>query len=467
MRVSRDKIIQTMLAHKPAFYALVDYVQHQGGSAEIPQKLYIDAYHQHIVASGDDYAIRVLSLDALSKNGIIVHLDHQAGTLTLQSFVMELLRFLDTSRVRELSQQDFEQMRDQFQRLAQVMEAMPTLQGLPDYDETKITLFELIDQTLSKIQQNVEGLSAQVNRLGVRYEALDKAVEGQTESLRLLDDATRLYERFIRPCNAFLSPKIDSAGDQISFTQSMTRLYELHEKRGESYTGFRIRYKLTAIRSYYKDIALMQQRVRRYTQTLASERKRYNAIEKAYKALEDAVVELRHGKLRGTKLSSYHDIFRSTHSLSGLKKRQVIQDAKLNWYEVDQQARLNEWLATVDLQQDIVPDLKPLVIPVDVDEQRRAELMRLCIERQWPESSDDLIEDVHNWLYESIDDHKLLDTLIAYQSLTTLPGLSRRLKPQKQRVAINDGEYEFKYVRLSLIPDAMNKTSKMPIKKGA
>ncbi len=462
MRVSRDRILQAMLKHKAAFYTLLDYVQAQGGSAEIPQGLYIQQYYKHIVGSEDAFAIRVLTLDSLYKNGIIVHLDMQAGTLTLQSFVIDLLRFIDTSRVRELSAADFEHMREQFQSQCAAMEDKLTLAGHPDYEEAKVTLFDLIDQTLSKIQQNVEGLTAQVNKLGERYEHLDHQGFNAADSQQLLDDASKLYERFISPCNAFLSPSMIMRDGKKSFTQSMRRLYEVHEHRGESYTGFRIRYKLTAIRSYYKDIADMQRRVQRYTQTLAAERGRYNAIEKSYNQLMDAVVDLRHGKLRGTKLATDAAVFQQNVSFLGLKKRLVSNESRLNWYNVNHVQRLDEWLQSISVDESKHENnnLQPIPEDFDIKEQRRQDIMRLCIQRPWPDASGDVIAELHVWLAEILEDHTLFDTLVAYQYTASLPKLASRMRALKQRKRVDDGRYYFVYLCLSLTVEHPSVTRK-------
>lgn len=249
MKISRDKILNLILDHKQAFYALLDYVSQNGGAVDIPQPLYLQQYNDVILTSKDESAKRILTLDNLSENGIIVNLDNQANTLTLQTFVIDMLRFIDTSRIRELSQADFEGMRQQFQLLCDRFEHQLNISpGLDEYDEWRLMLLELINTTLSKIQQNVEGLSSNVNGLGKRYEQLDTDGHNTGDSGKLLEDATKLYERFIKPCHEFLSPSIGLKDGKKSFTASMERLAGLHDKRGHPEIGARIQYKLTADR---------------------------------------------------------------------------------------------------------------------------------------------------------------------------------------------------------------------------
>jgi hypothetical protein len=117
MRIDRAILIQHILKHRKAFEALLDYSAMNGGIGEIPQGLYIQQYRDVILVEGDDRDRRFLTMEMLYENGLFVHLDNQAGTLTMQSFLVEMLRFIDTSRIRELSHYDFENIRGQFQDL--------------------------------------------------------------------------------------------------------------------------------------------------------------------------------------------------------------------------------------------------------------------------------------------------------------------------------------------------------------
>jgi hypothetical protein len=96
--------------------------------------------------------------------------------------------------------------------------------GDKDYEEAKVTLFELIDNTLSKIQQNVEALDSKANSIGERYDRLDREGYTTPDTRRLLEDSVALYERFIKSCHEFLSPSIRIKEDKKTFTASMERL---------------------------------------------------------------------------------------------------------------------------------------------------------------------------------------------------------------------------------------------------
>ena len=455
-KVSRDIILRLVLKHKKAFYALLDYVSIHGGVAEIPQGLYLQQYNNVIVASGDQHAIRVLSLDSLYKNGIIVHLDMQSSTLTLQSFLVEMLRFIDTTRIRELSEADFENMRLQFQDLCGKFETeFITQPGQEDYDEFRITLFELIDTTLSKIQQNVEGLTANVNRLANRYDELDADGHNTIASRKLLEDAVTLYERFIKPCHEFLSPSIGMRDGQRTFTNAMERLAELHDKRGHPGIGMRIQYKLTAIRSYYKDIAELERRVQRYSMSLAEERKRYKVIEAVYNELLDAVADLRHGKLRGRKLHANADIFAGNRYLMGLRKLHSPHDSRLNWYDVANRVRLDEWVSSIESTSPNDPsgDLSPLPKVTDIAKERREKILKLCLQRNWPTKMDDVVSELNRWLSNELDDFSLVDTLVAYQCSMSLPLIKKNILFSRERRRVDDGNYYFEYLTARLEPE--------------
>ncbi len=462
MRVSRDLILGLVLKHRKAFYALLDYVSMHGGMAEIPQGLYLQQYRDVIVASGDDYAIRVLTLENLHKNGLIVHLDMQASTLTLQSFLVEMLRFIDTSRIRELSQADFENMRSQFQALGSRFEDDLTIQpGLADYDEARVMLFELIDTTLSKIQQNVEGLIANVSGLATRYDKLDAQGHNTGASRKLLEDAVTLYERFIKPCHEFLSPSLGMQGGKKTFTHSMEHLAHLHDRQGHPEVGMRIQYKQAAIRSYYKDIAELESRVQRYSRSLAEERKRYKSIESVYNQLVGAVSELRHGKLRGTKLSANAAVFSNSGYLQGFKRQYSTHEPRLNWYEAPNKIRLDEWIVSLDSS--TLPDqraeLAPLFNTIDVAKERREDILKLCVQRDWPESTADVVAELNRWLAIELNNFSLMDTLVAYQCSMSLPQLKQNMYFSREKRRVDDGKYYFEYlvVRLNR-PELKDKT---------
>ena len=454
-RIARDIILGSVLKHQKAFYALLDYVSMHGGVAEIPQGLYLQQYRDVIVASGDDFAVRVLTLDSLHENGLIVHLDMQASTLTLQSFLVEMLRFIDTSRIRELSQVDFENMRRQFQDLCSRFENELIIQpGQEDYDESRITLFELIDTTLSKIQHNVEGLIAHVNGLAKQYDELDAEGHSTIASRELLGDASTLYERFIKPCHEFLSPSIGMRDGKRTFTHSMERLASLHDRRGHPETGMRIQYKLTAIRSYYKDIAGLERRVQRYSQSLAEERRRYKAIEGAYNRLLGAVSELRHGKLRGTRLSADADVFSRNQYLRGLRKQQTSHESRLNWYDVPNRVRLDEWITSIESAPpaDQQSALSPLPKVIDMAKERREKILKLCLQRDWSSGMDDVVGELNRWLANELSDFSLMDTLVAYQCSMSLPTLKQNICFSREKSQVDDGRHYFQYLTARMAP---------------
>lgn len=457
-RFSRDIILGSVLKHQKAFYALLDYVSMHGGVAEIPQGLYLQQYQDVIVASGDDFAIRVLTLDSLHNNGLIVHLDMHDSTLTLQSFLVEMLRFIDTSRIRELSQVDFENMRRQFQELCHRFENELIIQpGQEDYDESRITLFELIDSTLSKIQQNVEGLIANVNGLAKRYDELDAEGHSTIASRKLLEDASTLYERFIKPCHEFLSPSIGMRDGNRTFTNSMERLASLHDGRGHPEIGMRVQYKLTAIRSYYKDIAELERRVQRYSKSLAEERRRYKAIEGAYNQLLNAVSELRHGKLRGTKLSADAGVFSNNPYLQGLRRQHSSHESRLNWYDAPNRVRLEEWITSIASAPptDQQSALSPLPKVIDMAKERREKILKLCLQRNWPDSADDVVSEINQWLADELCDFSLMDTLVAYQCSMSLPTLKRSICFSREKRQVDDGKHYFEYLAAQLVSAAL------------
>ncbi|CAA0096245.1 Uncharacterised protein [BD1-7 clade bacterium] len=443
IKISRDRLIQLVLDYKEVFYTLIDYLDSKSTNNEIPQYLYIQEYNRIIVTSENEKAIRTLSLESLHKNGIIAHLDNQTGTLTLQSFVIEMIRFIDKKRIRELSQVDFELIRKTMQDLCEKFDNRLTISPThSDYDEARITLFETIDNTLSRIQQNIEALTANTDDLGARYDDIDKQGFNSTDSMKLLDDAGNLYERFIQPCLEFLSPSIGMKQGQNTFTHSMERLSELHVNRGEPEIGERLRYKLTAIRSFYKDISEIEKRVKRYYRSLSEERLRYNAIEKAYNKLLESVTELRHGKLRGIRLPGNAEVFQDSTVFTGLKRQLNNQEGRLNWYDDNNALRLDEWITSALDKEVVTEDVTLIAVEntTDITEERYHMIMKLCMAKKWPPSDEDFVAYCHRWLSNELEDYHLRDLLVAYQYAHSLQKMMKRLnfKLKKKSIIFNN-----------------------------
>lgn len=449
MRIDRAILIKHILKHRKAFEALLDYTTLKGGAGEIPQGLYIQQYRDVILVEGDDMDRRLLAMETLHENGLFVHLDKQADTLTMQSFLVEMLRFIDTSRIRELSHYDFENIRGQFQDICQRFESdLSITPGDKDYEEAKVTLFELVDNTLSKIQQNVEALDSKANSIGARYDKLDKEGHTTPDTRRLLEDSVALYERFIKPCHEFLSPSIGMKEGKKTFTASMERLASVHMNRGHPDIGLRIQYKMTAIRSYYKNIARIENRVQRYHRSLAIERLRYAAIETAYNDLLNDVIKLRHGKLKGTKLPTNSAIFISRGYLTGFKRHNAAQEQRIDWYDHDNAAILNEWVESIQSDDQNHDQRKPEPLPSlrDMNKERREWIIKLCISREWPSETKDIVQDIDSWLPLAVSDYTLLDFLAAYQCCMSLERLKKTFQFTRERKRIERGRYYFEYL---------------------
>lgn len=456
MKVDRATIIQTALNYKQVFYKLIDYLDSSPGSSEILQSLYINLYQKYVVSSGDEMAIRVLSLESLQKNGLVIHSDNQAGTLTLQSFIIEMYRFIDKKRIRELSHADFELIRKNLQTLCRDFEnSLSISPGHDKYDEALITLFDTIDTALTRIKLNVESLTANADAIGARYKAMDNSAFRSVDSLTLHDDSEKLYKRFIIPCLEFLSPNtpmkpaVGSAEPQLTLTKSMERLSELHIRRGESFIGERIQYKLTAIRSFYKDISKIEKRVQRYFRTLSDERHRYNAIEDAFNALMGDIEELRHGKLKNTQLATDADSITRHESFTGLKKHSLAGCWKINWYdEVNNSNLIEEWVTSmVDNYKDISPrseikQLKPVTSP---ENERKIHVFRMLHNKSWPDELDNIYIHCHEWLKNELDDYELSDLLAAYEFCSSISAIETRLKHHFIKSRIEYGGYVLNY----------------------
>ena len=452
MRIARELIIGKLLQHKEAFYPLLDYIADHRGAYEVPQSLYLREYRRRILPAGDDQAMRMLTLESLHENGIFFHLDNQMGSATLHAWLVDMLRFTDTSRMRELSNADFENLRAQFQRALDKFEALPITPGASDYEDEKVTLFELIDTTLSRIQTNVEALAANASRLGRDFDQLDAEGHSSSDSRRLLESAAQLYERFIKPCLEFLSPSLGLRNEKKTFTESMEGLAGLHERAGADDIAYRLLFKMTAIRSYFKDIAEIEKQVQRYHRSLEEERRRYRAIEAGYNELVDAVLALRHGKLRHTQLPASHPVFSRDPTFQGLHTHGGKYAQKLNWYDSPNRIWLEEWVEAIGrgAAHAEVAGVQPLPAKLDVARERREQITRLCMTRAIDLPCTDIVRDFHCWLPTMVDDYALPDLVVAYQAFMGLSEMTARLTWSRSRAQVDDGHYSFDYLVASL-----------------
>jgi len=111
MKLHRDLLISLILSNQNSFFGILDYIDQNDGSNEFPEHLYHRIYNNEICHCPDDKARVYLTISSLTQNGIFIHNDKNTGMITIEKVILDLLRFLDVKRARELTRFDFEQLR--------------------------------------------------------------------------------------------------------------------------------------------------------------------------------------------------------------------------------------------------------------------------------------------------------------------------------------------------------------------
>ena len=453
-KYDRKAILSVMLKYDTAFNNLIDYVAQHKTIIDIPTNIYLHQYQNIIVASGDERAIRLLSFDSLLASNFISYSDAKDGVFSLLPFLVEMFTFIDTARIRELSQADFEKIRADFERFALMIGNDVSISpGDESYDDQMVCLYELVNETREKIRKNIEGLSASVTGLKKRYDRIDEGNEfSSTEVNSLLSESMKLYDRYIRPCHEFLSPSVSMRNSSLTFTQSFEKLILSHEEANPNKHAGKLSSYRTSIRSYYKDIAELDSVIRKYNLSLESDRKKYKAIEKAYTDLLEEVKTLRHGKSKGFKLKADAECFAKRDYLAGLSRSSTQSNSKINWFQDTAQSHAQEWLDSITQNPLTSSSAVAYLPPDEPDDERRMDIIILMTQKVWDKAFDDLHIYLTQWLKSKLDDFTLSDLLPAIHSANDIERISMNITYHPELKTISDDIYYLDYIRGSFIP---------------
>lgn len=454
-KYDRKAILQVMLKYDTAFNNLIDYVIRHKSIIDIPTNIYLQQYKDIIVASEDELAIKLLSFDSLLASNFISYSDSKEGVFSLLPFLVDMLTFIDTTRIRELSQADFEKIRSEFERFALMIGTDVDISpGKLQYNDQMVCLFELINETREKVRKNIEALSASVTGLKQRYDCIDDGTEFSSNEVNsLLSESMELYERYIRPCHEFLSPSVSMRNSSLTFTQSFEKLIQSHELAQHNKHSGKLNSYRTSIRSYYKDIAELDSIIRKYNLSLESDRKKYKAIESAYTDLLNEIKSLRHGKAKNFKLRADAECFIKRDFLVGLSKNSAVNNSKINWLQDTARSHVHEWLDSISSNPiKAVAGKVEQLPPPEPEDERKLEVMMLMIQKSWDKPFDDLHAHLAGWLKEELDDFSLSDLLPAIHSATDIERIAEHITYHPEIKSITDDTYFIDYIRGSYSP---------------
>lgn len=420
MRLNRDVLVNAIIKHQRTFFQLIDYIDNNDGTLEFPEHLYINLYNNEICIDEDANIHIHLSTESLLENGIFIHNDKNTGTITIERVIVDLLRFLDIKRARELTQFDFEHLRKRTVDITRDIMLFPAKSQ--NTKDATIAFNGLMSEIISKIKENVTGLSVQVESIAHDYKQYD-AGDSTVTVIKLYKKVTKLYTRYVHPCYEFINPNMEMIGT-ISFSKAVQDLieYYLSEEQKQYNLANSLQYRKTAITSYFKNISTLAHKLEQFTSHLEQDRFNFLAIESAYNELMTNISPLRHGKQRNKYLSKNSDIFSKFISLDGISTHSAKYSAKLNWNAESINIRFKEYLSILN-ETNIHKKrktLKPLSSRKDITQERQIKITKILFNTNIPDNIQNIHEYISNILSAELSDFSLSDVLYGLESFTPI-----------------------------------------------
>jgi len=452
VKLNREILIGAIIRHQKVFFNMLDYIDQHDGSLEIPEQLYINDYNR-IICMGEGSDELYLNIPTLVENGVFIHHDKNSGMITVERVIIDLLRFLDIKRAKELTDADFEQMRAQLVSAVNHVMAQP-LDSQP-YIDALSTFNNLMSEIHSKVKENVYALTAQVDSLAQEYKLYDSGSQ-QVNVSDLYNKVSDLYDRFVLPCYEFINPSMDMVQTE-SFSKSVQTLSDYYAfgeiKRYDM--ANKIQLKKTVITSYYKDIALLTKKLEQFSSHLKKDRSYFLAMESAYSELLNSIIPLRHGRKKNKYLTVDSNVFNNHKVLDGLSSQKYKFSKRLTW-DNQTKLRFKEYLVTVQ-EKDIRPKntvLRPLAAANKLDQNRLMLISKILYAAPNQTNIPNVHEFIFKLLNEALEDFSLLDILYGIEAI--LPMYKTKLPSKPAQYKMDDGIHYLDYLQIEYKKEPAN-----------
>lgn len=427
MTVNADITLITILEYKQIFFEMIDYADATGvkGSDEFTIPHYNGLLSDLLKGMKPADRARLadtLRLENLSRNGLLAYLDEKSDRFLLQPFVLDMLRHLDNSRLRELSDTELNGLQVQLTDVLNLVssESFPWWREDVDFKEKLAFILDSVRNTASRIQQNIESLRGQSRRLAKIID--QNGSEPVSRSMQVHDALAKIFEiteRHINPTLTFLNPSLDWKGSgNYPPMKIIHMILERFERR-----GFNDEYNMIS-RTYWnllnagEQISSIRKNLDVYIRLHESQRKLYNRIEERYNDLASRVKALQDGKRKGNRIKSSDAHFDISTRFHGLKVYQSTYQTCINWPKDMGRVMLDEHLrirldAYRDRAQKTARDAKT-IRPVSRDAlkaRKRMGLLKAAADKVRVETSKDIYSQIHDQLPGLIDDYQLTDLL--------------------------------------------------------
>jgi hypothetical protein len=449
LKLNRDILIQAVIKHQKVFFNLLDYIDKNDGALEVPEHLYLNDYNNIICQDDENDAQLYLSITSLVENGVFIHHNKGTGIITIERIIVDLLRFLDVKRARELTHSDFEFMRAQIVNTVEMVMYEPVDEQA--FTDAMTTFNNLMSEIHSKVKENVHTLTLQVESIALDYKQYDSG-STETNVVNLYNKVSELYNRFVLPCYEFIDSNMDmiqtrSFSDSVQlliehFSSSQIDRFDLANK---------IQLRKTAITSYYKDISALATKLEQFSNHLEAERSTFLALESAYSQLMESIIPLRHGKKRNIYLTASSDIFSHHNVLDGLTNQKSKFGAKLRWDSEKTPIRLKEYLAVVkdkNIKSVTTDEIKPLPPTERPNQKKQILISRIVFGEKMPYQIPDIHDFIYRLLEQSLSDFKIADVLYGLEVFLPKHKHNTARSEVFSRNRLSDDRYFIEYVQL-------------------
>ena len=424
IKVNADAVLLMLIQRKAFFFRLLDEMDKHHDTLPLP---YYKAQFFHELNHISDDIEREKFQNAMQPEnlydaGLLVSLDHHAGSLKWQGFVSEMFRHLDRARLRRLTDPELQQFRERIFSLADKLSALENQVGSTEWNDTVRPAFDTLHEIHARIRENTESLRHHAEHLAEIVDGSDLADAADSEKSRAaLDEIGSIYRRSILPLLEFLNQDEDIKDGKTPMG-GIDAVADLFSRTGQPATARRVLLIKNGIRSFYKDIYRIRQDMERYVRQSETMRQQYDAVETLYNRLRQAVEEVQDGRLRGSKISFQAAL---SHHFPHFVLHKPNYDKLTNWQQGSEAAHFAEHLRVqLDRTEPPQADVRVARQPensIQAFKQRQHEgrLKQLIRQYRVPVSND-LHRSLHDYLQNRLPDYTLADLSNALSWLNIL-----------------------------------------------
>lgn len=442
LKLQRSKLLKAFIDEADSLSPLFDYINEHKTGGEIPKRYYNAFYENHILRNcilDADKAFYKHAFEAktLIENGFLYDFP-QDGTYAFAQIVIDVFKFVDTKRSKQLFNDEFEKMRQS--TLMYCNQIKNAEIGSDEYQEYLFGFRGHLTEVLSKVSENSLVLKLTVETFSKKYIEYESGSSSITAS-QLFQEVDALYHRNVKPFMDFTTTEnIVIGGSFYSALQELIHYFEADSNIQEAQSlGFR----RTAITSYYKDITETAETLKLYLHQLGKDRSSYLTIENAFADLMDQLEPLRTGGAKNIFLSPKDEYFTSLSVFDGLKTHTYDQRLSLDESENFERFLWHyERILNTPLPPRTQLQSATTISKNTASKKRIKEIAQIAIVIDFKHSRD-IVKTLHHTLQTTVEDYTLLDLLIGLEAV--LPKVRQHITRTGMTARVEDDQYFFEY----------------------